>query len=77
MSELEKVELINDSGITTKIYYQAKEQYFYVNYRRYFRYPLTEEDIDGLLEGFLKSGWERYDTTDVVILKGIMSKLSR
>lgn len=71
-----EIELVNDTGITTKIYYQAKEQYFYINYRRYFRYPMSETDIDELLESFSKSGWTRFDSTDIVKLKDIMAKLA-
>ena len=64
----------NDYGHSTRIYFNVKEDIFFVDVREYWKHPVRDDVVDDMLEKFTSSGWKRTDTTDVNQLKELMNR---
>lgn len=72
------LELVKNDYIDTCItYYPYGGSYHDANstnveIRENWKFPVTEETVDNILESYIKAGWERRDTTDAEEMKQFM-----
>lgn len=64
----------NKQSWHTLIDYNIKGKFFVVDFRIYWKHPVTDETIDYIIKNFTKLGWERKDTTDIQELKELMKR---
>ena len=64
----------DDCGHSAEIYFNVKEDNFFVDVREHWKYPVRDDVVDDMLEKFTSSGWKRTDTTDVNQLKELMNR---
>lgn len=68
------IKLENDDYTTSIIDYNVNEDLVYINCRNFWKYQVSDETIDNTLEAYLKTDWERNDSTDINVLKSLMKK---
>ena len=70
------IELSNNDYTSTQIYYNTTSKEFDIYIRTSWRYPVTDETVDDILETIDRFQWFRKDTTDIQSLKDLMKKNS-
>ena len=65
------IELINTDHTHTIICYHVPWNYFEINVRIHWQFPVTDDEVDSILETYAE--WEREDNTDIPRLKILMA----
>lgn len=68
------IELIETEYRGVSIYYNTLRKSFEINIREHWRYPVSDETVDGTIEMFMETDWTRCDTTNISELKDLMRK---
>jgi hypothetical protein len=69
-----EISFVNNDNQITIINYDYMYQSFDIHIRENWKYPVSDETVDGIIKTFTDSDWTRTDTTDIKELKKLMLK---
>ena|ERR1035437_833842 len=69
------IKLENNDYCAAKIYFNLEKQQFEINVKNHWKYPVTDETVDYVVEQF--SDWEQVHISNIASLKELMSENAR
>ena len=67
-----EIKIENNRFVNSIIEYEMNRRTFNIYIRENWKYPVSDETIDDILDKFKKTEWNREDNTDIIKMKQLM-----